>query len=226
MSDLLLTGPVEVPVPTLLLPIGARALELERPAGALPWHAHRRLEKWDLPVRDLAPADLDVLCKLSGQEQVRILRALGLTPKVEETEGNLLMYGGASLLIQYSLGNGTTTADQTLTYLNNTRAALGVGDSTTAAAATQNDLQAATNKLRVGMDATYPLHTDGTASGNASWSLRSTFSTAQANWAWQEWIVANSATAATGRALNRKVESLGTKTSAAAWTFTVTLTLA
>ena len=199
---------------------------LEVPAGAIPWHAHRRLEKWDLPVHDLAPADLKLLHLLSGQEQVRVLQALGLTPKVEEAEGNLLMFGGASLLIEYSLGNGTTTADQTLTYLSNARAAIGSGDSTTATAGTQTDLQAATNKLRVGMDATFPSHTDGTSSGNASWSLRSTFSTSQANWAWQEWGVFNTATAATGRMLNRKVESLGTKTSAAAWVFTVTLTLA
>jgi hypothetical protein len=38
--------------------------------------------------------------------------------------------------------------------------------------------------------------------------------------------VFNSATAATGRMLNRKVESLGTKTSAQTWQFTVTITLA
>jgi len=38
--------------------------------------------------------------------------------------------------------------------------------------------------------------------------------------------VFNSATGGTGRMLNRKVESLGTKTSAASWAFTVTLTLA
>lgn len=206
---------------SLLLPGG-----LEVPPGALPWHAHRRVEKWDLPVHDLAPADLKLLHRLEGQEQVRIMRALGLTPKVEEAEGNLLMFGGASLLIEFSLGNGTTTAGQTLTYLNNAQAALGVGDSTTAAAATQTDLQAATNKLRKAMDATFPSHTDGTASGNASWSLRSTFATTDANFAWQEWVVANSATAGTGRILNRKVESLGTKTSSAAWVFTVTLSLA
>jgi hypothetical protein len=136
------------------------------------------------------------------------------------------MYGGASVQWQTLLGNGTATAGQALTYFNNAQAAIGVGDSTTAAAATQTDLQAATNKLRVGMDATYPQHTDGTTSGSASAVFRSTFSTAQANWAWQEWVVANSATAGTGRILNRKVESLGTKTSAASWQMTVTLTLA
>jgi hypothetical protein len=44
-----------------------------------------------------------------------------------------------------------------------------------------------------------------------------------ANFAWQEWAVFNASS--TGRMLNRKVESLGTKTSSAAWTLTVTITL-
>lgn len=146
--------------------------------------------------------------------------------EVVEGEGNLLMYGGASCLWQCLIGNGTTTADQTLTYFNNARAAIGVGDSTTAEAATHTDLQAATNKLRKAMDATYPQHTDATTSGAATITYRSTFATTDANWAWNEWAIFNSATAATGRMLNRKQVNLGTKTSAAAWTLTVTLTLA
>lgn len=146
--------------------------------------------------------------------------------EVIEREGNLLMYGGASCLWQCLIGNGTTTADQTLTYFSNARAAIGVGDSSTAAAATQTDLQAATNKARKAMDATYPTHTDATTSGAATITFKSTFATGDANFAWNEWGVFNSATAATGRMLNRKVESLGTKTSAASWAFTVTITLA
>src|SRR5690349_9818566 len=59
--------------------------------------------------------------------------------EVIEQEGNLLMYGGASCLWQCLIGNGTGTAAQTLTYFNNSNAYLGVGDSTTAAAATQTD---------------------------------------------------------------------------------------
>ncbi len=145
--------------------------------------------------------------------------------EVIDREGNLLMYGGASCLWECLEGNGTATADQTLTYFSNARAAIGVGDSSTAAAATQTDLQAASNKLRKAMEASYPDHTDGTTSGAASVSYRSLFGTSDANFAWAEWGVFNSATAATGRMLNRKVESLGTKTSAASWTFTVTLTL-
>jgi hypothetical protein len=140
---------------------------------------------------------------------------------------NLLMYGGASVQWQTLIGNGTTTAGQALTFFNNANAAIGVGDSNTAEAATQNDLVAATNKVRVAMDATYPIHTDGTAIGNRTITFRSTFGTAVANWAWQEWGIFNSPTAATGRMLNRKVESLGTKPAGTAtWVLTITLTLA
>lgn len=146
--------------------------------------------------------------------------------EVIEREGNLLMYGGASVLWQALIGNGTATAGQALTYFNNAQAAIGVGDSSAAAAATQTNLQAATNKLRKAMDATYPQHTDATTSGAASIVFKSTFATTDANFAWAEWGVFNSATDATGRMLNRKVEALGTKTSAASWTLTVTLTLA
>lgn len=173
------------------------------PTDALQWHCTTRVDKYAGDTTDPA-ALIDTI----------------------EVEGNLLMYGGASTLWQYALGNGTTTADQALTYLTNARAALGVGDSNTAAAATQTDLQAATNKLRKAMDATYPQHTDGVVVGSASVTFRSTFGTSEANWVWNEWGLFNTATAATGRMINRKVESLGTKASGSTWVLTVTLSLA
>lgn len=143
-------------------------------------------------------------------------------------EDNLLLIGGASVLWQALIGNGTGTAGQELTFFNNGNAAIGVGDSTTAEADTQTELQAATNHLRKGMDATYPLHTDSDSTAGAKTiTFRSTFGTSEANFAWQEWILKNSTTSgATGRALNRKVVSLGTKTSSATWQFTVTITAA
>lgn len=205
------------------------------------WHCHTTVEKLWVP-EGIRRSDLEELRflgrlaerdfqrnlagKTPGQLQAEILRELGVEPEVLEIEGNLLVYGGASCQWQTLIGNGTTTAGQALTYFSNAQAAVGVGDSTTAAAATQTDLQAATNKLRVAMDSTYPQHTDGTTSGSASIVYRSTFSTSQANYAWQEWGIFNSATAGTGRMLQRKVESLGTKTSASTWTLALTLTLA
>lgn len=102
------------------------------------------------------------------------------------------------------------------TPFNNANSYIGVGDSTTAYAAGQTDLVAATNKMRKAMDATYPQTATNVV------TFRSTFATTDANWSWQEWGVFNAAAA--GTMLNRKVESLGTKTSAQTWQFTVTLT--
>jgi len=104
-----------------------------------------------------------------------------------------------------------------LTAFSAANARIGVGDSSTAYAATQTDLQAATNKLRKAMDATFP-----TVATNVL-TFRATFGTAEANFAWQEWGVFNAAAA--GTMLCRKVESLGTKTSAQSWQITLTITL-
>ena len=137
--------------------------------------------------------------------------------EVIEREGNLLVFGGASALWDLLKGAGNVSA------FSNANAHLGVGDSSTAAAATQTDLQAASNKFREPMDATYPLHTDGTVDGSDDIVFKSTFESADANFAWNEWAVFNASSA--GRMLNRKVESLGTKTSAGVWALTVTLSL-
>lgn len=145
--------------------------------------------------------------------------------EVLEIPGNLLMYGGASNQWQTLIGAGTTTAGQALTYFNNANAAIGVGDSATAEAATQNNLQAATNRLRVGMDATYPQHTDGVTAGSATITFRSTFSAAQANFTWNEWGLFNSPTDGVGRMLNRRVQSLGLKSNSSSWTIALSLTL-
>lgn len=143
---------------------------------------------------------------------------------VEQAE-NLFMNGGVSCLWECLAGNGSGTADTALTYFNATNAAIGSGDSSTAAASTQTDLQASTNRLRVGMNATYPQHSDGTVAGSRDFTLQSTFATSQANWTWNELGVFNSATTGTGRMLNRSVNNYGTKTSASAWLTTAVLTI-
>lgn len=108
------------------------------------------------------------------------------------------------------------TVGEAYTPFNSANAYLGVGDGTTAFAASQTDLQG-TNKLRKAMDAGYP-----TRSANQM-TFRSTFGGAEANFAWNEWGVFNAATG--GTMMNRKVESLGTKASGATWILTVTITL-
>lgn len=106
---------------------------------------------------------------------------------------------------------------ETVTEFNNANAHIGVGDSSTAFAATQTDLQASTNKARKAMDATYPQRSSNVL------TFRSTFATGDANFAWNEWGVFNASSG--GTMLSRKVESLGTKTSAQSWQMTVTLTV-
>lgn len=103
------------------------------------------------------------------------------------------------------------------TFFTNANAHLGAGDSSTAYAATQTDLQAATNKLRKAMEATYP-----TIAANVL-TFRSLFGTADANFAWAEWAVFNAAAA--GTMLCRLVQALGTKTSAQSWQLTATITI-
>lgn len=112
-------------------------------------------------------------------------------------------------MVQATIGAGPT-------FFNNANSYIGVGDSATAYAAAQTDLQAATNKMRKAMDATYP------SGGSNVITFRSTFATTDANWAWLEWGIFNAASA--GTMLSRKQESLGTKTSAQTWQFTTTLT--
>ena len=119
---------------------------------------------------------------------------------------------GATFIANAIINNGPPT------FFNNSNANIGVGDSATAFAVGQTDLQAATNKLRKGMEATYPQISTNVV------TFRSLFGTAEANFAWNEWAVFNAAAA--GTMLQRLVEALGTKTSAQSWQMTVDITVA
>lgn len=129
--------------------------------------------------------------------------------EVVEVEGNLLVTVGIAALLNLLIGDAETA-------FSNANAHLGVGDSSTAAAVGQTDLQAATNKLRKAMNATYPIDSAPTI------DFQSTFGSSEANFAWQEVGTFNAASA--GDMLNRVVQSLGTKTSGATWTLTETIT--
>lgn len=135
--------------------------------------------------------------------------------EVTEVDGNLLLTAGAAALIEMMIGNGTATAGNANTFFSSTRAFLGVGDSTTAAAAGQTDLQAATNKTRAAV--TTVNHTGGAA------SVAFVADFTGANYAWQEWGVFNATSGQT--MLNRGVSSLGTKATGT-WTLTITISLA
>lgn len=132
--------------------------------------------------------------------------------EVVEFDGNLLLNGGINALLTLVAGTGATKFDSGNAYI-------GVGDSATAADPTQTGLQAATNKLYKPMQAGYPTY--GTLQ-LTTW--QAIFGTTDANWAWNEYIVANSSGGTV--ALNRKVQSLGTKTNSFSWVITLVITLA
>lgn len=124
-----------------------------------------------------------------------------------EVSGNLLLNEGITRLANLLVGGGGTAFD-------NTNARLGVGNSATAAQATDTGLLGA-SQLYKGQEASYPQ-----ISGQAiTW--RSVFTDAEANFAWEEVTVDNGAGAAEN--LNRKVQSLGTKASGT-WTLDLEIT--
>jgi len=122
--------------------------------------------------------------------------------------------------------DGATVTDNTVVWtcrsdprvFKNANARIGVGDSTTAADATQTDLQAAANKTYKGQDAGYPTSTAQKA------TFKSSFGDSEANYAWNEWVIKSVSGTPTNICLNRKVESLGTKPSGT-WTLEISITL-
>lgn len=95
---------------------------------------------------------------------------------------------------------------------------IGVGDGATAFAADQTDLQG-TNKFRKQVFEGFPERN----TGGSLLTYAAMFGTADANFVWNEWGVFNAGVA--GAMLCRKVENLGTKTSAMAWALTVEIQL-
>ena len=153
------------------------------------------------------------------------LRALVGDPEVAtEIAGNMLLNEGIQRLQDMSM-IATVVSNQVATNpWSNANAFTGVGDSNTAEAATQIELQAAANRFYKAMNATYPSRSNQTV------SFQSDFTTAEANYVWAEWTIAAAATTASGSGflngttnLNRKVAALGTKSSGT-WTLTAQIT--
>jgi hypothetical protein len=128
--------------------------------------------------------------------------------EIIEGEGNCLLNSGINEMWDLIVGDSAN-------HFNNAAAQIGVGDSSTAATPSQTDLQAATNKTYKGMESGYP------TSASQKATFKASFGDAEANYAWNEWVVKQSTSA---KCLNRKVDSLGTKSSGT-WTLEVSITL-
>lgn len=118
-----------------------------------------------------------------------------------------LTTAGINFLTQATIGQGST--------FNSANARIGVGNGTTAFAASQTDLVGA-SKFRKGMDSGYP-----TISGTKL-TFKATFAQSEANFPWNEWGIFNAATG--GVMLSRVVESNGTKQNNQTWVLEVELT--
>jgi len=177
----------------------------------LHWKALWVCEKWSEEACDFVRAKLGLDQMGVSSEQLRAL--VGEAEEIEERPGNLLLQEGINEIWNLCTGVAAGSA------YSNANARIGVGDSTTAEAANQTGLVAATNKLFKAMNASYP-QLSGT--GNVTCSWQSDFLTAEANYAWQEWSIDNGTTR--DKNLNRKVASLGTKASGT-WTLTAQITL-
>jgi len=125
--------------------------------------------------------------------------------------GNLFLEEGINYIWSALCG-------ETFTPFDNANAHIGVGDGTDAEDYSQTGLLG-TNKCYKGMDTGYP-----TYGSDRKATFRSTFGDTEANFAWNEWTVANGSDD-TATNLNRKVESLGTKSEGSTWILTVELSI-
>jgi hypothetical protein len=131
----------------------------------------------------------------------------------EVHEGNVALDDGIAELIKLLTGTGSPTA------YSNAAAYLGVGESATAAGHAQTGLLGSTKTYKA-MDTSYPT-TVLTYPCSATW--QATFGSADANIAWNEYIVCHSATGA-APVLNRIVSSKGTKASGETWILQIQIT--
>ena len=120
-----------------------------------------------------------------------------------------MLDGMVTWFAQAMIGEEVTAFDDSNAYIC-------VGDSDAEFNSAQTNLQAVTNKVRVGMDNNFP------ARVGYELEFQATFGEEVANWVWKEWGIANHASA--GTLANRKVENKGTK-NGGSWVLNVKLAL-
>lgn len=183
-------------------------------------YTHGIVEKWSEDACSFARRKSGLIIPEVSSELLR--RHVG-NPDIGvlEVPKNLLLNEGIQRLEDLLIGAGGAAFNNAGTYI-------GVGDTNTAEAATQTELQAtenAANRFYKVMNATFPSRASQTLSFQAD------FTTSEANFVWAEWTIAAGATTASGGGflvgttnLNRKVAALGTKTTGT-WTFTGQVTI-
>lgn len=182
----------------------------------LTWRVHAHVDKWDDDqTRWVADKSGIVRPQAAAFDQFNVAPA-----DTVDSHGNLLTTAGLTRLMTLLIGSGGQA-------LTNTATRLGVGNSATAAAVGQTDLQASSgagNRQFYVMDATFPSVSAGVM------TAKSSFATGDANFVWNEWGLdigtptVSNGTTVNAVLFNRKVDSLGTKVSGT-WALTVTVTI-
>ena len=133
--------------------------------------------------------------------------------KISQFKNNVLLNAGINELWEL-------VCAATATRFDNGNAELGVGNSATGEQATDTDLIGGSQLFKA-MDGSYPTY--GT-SQKAVW--RTTFQSAEANFDWEEFMVANGGDpGGADIGLNRKTSSEGTKGAGQVWELTLEITL-
>lgn len=181
------------------------------------WHPRYSVEKWD-------QEQTAWVTRKSGVAAPRAAHFMECGVKPHDViygEGNLLTTAGLTRLVSLLIAGGGQA-------ITNTSARIGTGNGVGSAATGDTDLSASAgsaNRWFQIMDATYPQAAGAVA------TLKSTFGTADGNYAWNEWGIdigtptVSSANTVNATLVNHKTSAaLGTKTAGASWAFTVTLT--
>ena len=168
-----------------------------------------QVEKFDVKVDRNIPGEIERFW--------REVRSGRLKPhQIIETANVLLQTG---MLEMWDLIKGASTY-----HFNATDTKIGIGNDATAADPAQTDLIGA-SKTYIAMESGWPkTRTDDGALGYGVFQTKSTFGTGDANYAWAEAVVKNT-NASSLKCLCRSATGWGTKTSAATWVATHTITL-
>lgn len=146
----------------------------------------------------------------NGGDVKQVMGMFDVAPKIETIENNIALEEGLGEIIDIICGLGSPTT------FSSANAYLGVGDSSTAASASQTGLQASTNKLYKALDS------EPTRNGQTV-TFQATFGTSEANFQWYEFTVANG-NSDSAKNLNRKVEDKNTKSPGETWTLSLSIT--
>jgi hypothetical protein len=180
---------------------------MEKVHDRLRFHSVWKLFKWKDPTGKIASY-------LQGGGRIEnCIMAFGKPYAVETIDGNLGLNEGITTLLQLLVASNPTQ-----TSFSGGTAYLGVGDSAGTAVATQTGLLATSNKLYKAIDSGYPTVVNQTV----TW--QSTFASADANFAWNEYTVANGNSDAAMN-LNRMVTAKGTKASGETWILQLSITI-